>query len=114
VVVVIQNSNGKLLIYASRFAFSQKGLKSVSAAVEKIAETLRLDLEFVSFKDNFKHIYVYYKNGEDEPIPVYCNKGGEAEVKDVFRALRNMMFVLSFHPKYSGLKRVRKEIMRFS
>jgi len=49
---VIQNSNGKLLIYASRFAFSQKRLKSVSAAVEKIAETLRLDLEFVSFKDN--------------------------------------------------------------
>ena len=111
---MIQNSNGKLLIYASRFAFRQKRLKSVSAAAEKIAETLRLDLEFVSFKDNFKQIYVYYKNGEGEPVPVYCNKGGKAEAKDVFRALRNMMFVLSFHPKYSDLKRVRKEIMRFS
>ncbi len=111
---VIENSNGKLLIYASKFAFREERLKSVSAAVEKMAETLRLDLEFVAFKERFKPVYVYYKNGEDEPVPLYCDKGGKPNAKEVFRALRNMMFVLSFHPKYSGLRRVRKEIMRFS
>jgi hypothetical protein len=28
--------------------------------------------------------------------------------------LRNMMFVLSFHPKHSALRLIRKEIMQFS
>ncbi len=112
---VIENSNGKLLIYASKFAFREERLKSVSAAAEKMAETLRLDLEFVEFKEKFKPIYVYYKDGEEEElVPVYCDKGGKSDVKEVFRALRNMMFVLSFHPKYSSLKHMRKEIMQFS
>lgn len=111
---MLENSNGKLLIYASKSAFREKRLKFVSAAAGKMAETLRLDLELITFKESFKPIYVYYKNGEDEPVPVYCNKGGKVNVKDVCRALRNMMFVLSFHPKHSALRRVRKEIMQFS
>jgi len=111
---MLENSNGKLLIYASKFAFNKKRLKSVSAAAEKIAETLRLDLEFVTFKERFNLIYVYYKNEEDELIPVYCGKGEKVDTKDVCRALKNIMFVLSFHPKNSALRRVRKEIMQFS
>jgi hypothetical protein len=59
-------------------------------------------------------IYVYYKNGEEEPIPVYCDKNGKTNTQEVYRALRKMMFVLSFHPKHSALKEIRKEIMLFS
>jgi len=86
----------------------------VSAAAEKIAKLLKLPMEVVSFREEFNPIYVYYKNGDEEPIPIFCDKGGEFEEQDVYKVLRNMMFVLSFHPKHSALKQIRKELTLFS
>lgn len=106
--------NGKLLVYASSFASREKRLKSVSNAAEKMARVLGLNVEKVTFSKRFKPIYVYYKNGDEEPIPIYCNNGENPEMQDVFSTLRRMMFVLSFHPKHSALRNARTVIMQFS
>lgn len=111
---MLDSLNGKLLVYASSFASRGSRMKSVSMAAERMARILNLNVEVVTFREKFAQIYVYYKNGDEEPIPIYCNKGEKSNIQEIFNALRNMMFVLSFHPKHSALKQMRKEIMRFS
>ena len=110
----MENSNGKLLIYASSFTSHEKRLKSVSMAAEKMAKLLKLSFEIVTFGEKITPIYVYYKNGDEEPIPIYCDKGRKTNIQEVYTALRNMMFVLSFHPKHSTLRQIRNGIMQFS
>jgi len=110
----LENSNGKLLIYVSSFTSHEERLKSVSTAVMKMAKLLKLNFEVITFGEKIAPIYVYYKNGDEELIPIYCDKGAKANVQEIYTALRNMMFVLSFHPKHSALRHVRKEIIRFS
>jgi len=111
---MLEGSNGKLLVYASTFKSHEKRLKSVSLAAEKMATVLRLNVEVVTFREKFTPIYVYYKNGDEEPIPIYCDKGGKPNMQKICAVLRNMMFVLSFHPKHSALRRIREDIRRFS
>jgi len=108
------NYNGKLLVYAPNGASHENRLKSVSVAAEKMAKLLKLNVEFITFREEFMPIYVYYKNGEEEPIPIYCDKSGKSNTREIYETLKKMMFVLSFHPKHSVLKRFREEIMRFS
>ncbi len=108
------NSPGRLLVYASSFAPRENRFKSINSATEKMAKLLGASVEVKTFRKRFRPIYIYYKNGKEEPIPVYCSSGDESDSKEVCAALRNMMFVLSFHPKHSVLKRFRKEIMLFS
>lgn len=105
---------GKLLVYASSLSSCENRLKPVSKAAEMMADLLKMDVEVKKFRKKFNSIYVYYKQGEEEPVPLYCNNGEELNVEDVYVALRNMMFVLSFHPKNLMLRRARKEIMQFS
>jgi len=111
---MLENSNGKLLVYASSFTFREKRLKSVSIAAEKMAKVLELNVEIITFREKFTPIYVYYKNGDEEPIPIYRDKGGKTSMQEIYTALRNMIFVLSFHPKHSALRRIREEITRLS
>jgi hypothetical protein len=86
----------------------------VRTAVEKTARLLKLNYEIKTFKKSFTPIYVYYKTGGEELIPLYCNNNSQSDTEEVCMALRNMMFVLSFHPRHQYLKRVRKDIMQFS
>jgi hypothetical protein len=111
---MLSNPEGKLLVYASTFADYTRRLKSISSAAEKTARMLNLNFKIVTFSKKFAPIYVYYKNGDDEPVPLYCAYDGESDMHQVCRALRNMLFVLSFHPKYQALRDARKEIMQFS
>jgi tRNA U34 2-thiouridine synthase MnmA/TrmU len=111
---MLENLNGKLLVYASSFTSRGGRLKSVSTATARMAKMLNLNVEVVTFREKFAPIYVYYKNGEEEPIPIYCNKNEKSDIQEICASLRKMMFVLSFHPKHSALKRIRKEIIRFS
>jgi len=83
-------------------------------AAEKMAKLLKLNFEIKTFRKTFTQIYVYYKTGDEEPIPIYCNNNSQSNMEEVYTALRNMMFVLSFHPKHQALRHVRKEIMQFS
>ena len=109
---MLGRSGGELFVYAS--SFSQKRLKPVSMAAEKMARLLKLNFEIKTFRKNFAPIYVYYKTGDEEPIPIYCSNSGQSNMEEVCTTLRNMMFVLSFHPKHQALRHVRKEIMQFS
>jgi hypothetical protein len=83
-------------------------------ATKRMAKVFNLNMEIVTFHEEFAPIYVYYKNGDEEPIPLYCNKGEKSGIQEICATLRNMMFVLSFHPKHSSLKQFRKEIMQLS
>jgi hypothetical protein len=111
---MLENSNGMLFVYASAFTCRQKRLKPVSVATEKMARLLKLNFEIKTFSKRFTPIYVYYKSGDEEPIPIYCTKNDQSSIREIYTALRNMMFVLSFHPKHSALRHARKEIMQFS
>ncbi|MEM2320159.1 MAG: hypothetical protein QXW82_01715 [Candidatus Bathyarchaeia archaeon] len=111
---MLEANRGKLVVYASNLASCQGRLRSVSIAAEKAAKALNLDLEIVTLGDKAAPIYVYYKGGDEEPVPLYCDRNKELTVEKVCSALKSMMFVLSFHPKYSALRKIRKEIMRFS
>jgi hypothetical protein len=77
----------------------------VKAAVKRLAKFLNLDVEVVPFKEKSPLIYVYYSNGCDDPVPLYCDKNGKSAVEEIYAALRNMMFVLSFHPKHLAIRR---------
>lgn len=111
---MFENSNGKLLVYASSFTSREKRLNPISSAAEKMAKILKINVEVKTFRKRFMPIYVYYKEGEEEPIPIYCDNSERSNMQEIYTALRNMMFVLSFHPKHSALRSIRKEIMRFS
>jgi hypothetical protein len=103
---------GKLLVYASSFTSHEKRLKPVSMAAEKMADLLKMNVEVKTFRRRFTPIYVYYKQGDEDPIPLYWNNGQKSNADDVYATLRSMMFVLSFHPKHSALRHVRKEIIQ--
>lgn len=108
------NSEGRLLVYASSFSSREKRLKPVSNAAERMARLLKLNVEIVTFRKKFTPIYVYYKKGEEEPVPLYCDNNDKPDGEAIYRTLRNMMFVLSFHPKHTALKGMRDVITRFS
>ncbi len=111
---MLSNPEGELLVYASISADNASCLKSISSAAEKTARMLNLNFKMVTFRKKCAAIYVYYKNGDEEPVPLYCAYEGKSDMQKVCRALRSMLFVLSFHPRYPALREVRKEIMQFS
>jgi hypothetical protein len=111
---LFRNNCGKLMVYASVAAPHKKRLRSVQTAAEETAKSLNLDFEMVKFQRSGSPIYVYYENGGDEPIPLYCDEGKEGNLHEICSALRKMMFVLSFHPKHSALKPLRSELMTLS
>jgi hypothetical protein len=111
---MLEASNGKLFVYASTFISRQRRLKPVSVAAEKMARLLRLNFEIKTLRKRFTPIYVYYKNGDEEAIPIYCNNDKQSDMQEIYTTLRNMMFVLSFHPKHTALRLIRKEIIQFS
>jgi hypothetical protein len=111
---MFDNTGGKLLVYASSFTSREKRLNPISNAAEKMAKLLKINMEIKTFRKRFTPIYVYYKEGEEEPIPIYCDNGERSDMQEIYAVLRSMMFVLSFHPKHSALRSIRKEIMRFS
>ncbi|MCW4047295.1 MAG: hypothetical protein NWE99_07015 [Candidatus Bathyarchaeota archaeon] len=102
------------MVYSSAGAPHKKRLRSVKTATEETAKRLNLDFELVKFRRSGSAIYVYYESGEDEPVPLYCDEGKTGDMHEICAALRKMMFVLSFHPKFSALKQLRNELMRLS
>ncbi len=111
---MVEKCRGKLLVYASTFVSRNNRLRHVRVATERIATLLNLNLEVVKFQKEFTTIYVYYMSGENESIPIYRDNTRQTSEDDVYTTLRNMMFVLSFHPKHAALRQVRNAVMRFS
>lgn len=111
---MFRNNSGKLLLYTSTGAPHRKRLQSVRTATEETARLLNLDFEVVKLGKDLPQIYVYYEKGDEEPIPLYCDEGKQYDLQEICASLRKMMFVLSFHPKHSALKRMRGEIIALS
>ena len=102
------------MVYTSTAAPHRKRLQSVRTATENTAKLLKLGFEVVKFRKSFSQIYVYYENGGDEPIPIYCDEGKTSDAGEICATLKNMMFVLSFHPANSALRQTRKGLIAFS
>lgn len=111
---MLENCNGKLFVYASSFMSRGRRLEPVRVATERMAKRLKLGFEVRTFKKRFAPIYVYYTNGDDEPIPICCISEQQSNIDEICTSLRNMMFVLSFHPKHSALREIRSELMQVS
>ena len=103
------------MVYASTGVPGRKRLESVRTAAKETAKRLNLDFKMVRFDRATSPIYVYYEeNDGEEPIPLYCDEGKISGLEEISSTLRSMMFVLSFHPKHSALREMRKEILKFS
>ena len=111
---MFKSDRGKLMVYTSAVAPHGKRLQSVRTATESTANLLNLGFEVVRFKKSFSQIYVYYENGGDEPIPIYCDGGKTNSLQEICSTLKGMMFVLSFHPRLSALRQMREGLMRLS
>jgi hypothetical protein len=112
---MLKGNCGKLMVYASTGIPSRKRLDSVRTAAKDTAKRLNLDFEIIRFERASSPIYVYYEeNDDEEPIPLYCDEGKISGLEEISNKLRNMMFVLSFHPKHSALKEIRKELLKLS
>ncbi len=106
---------GKLMVYASTGVLGRERLESVRAAAKETAKRLNLDFEMVRFERASSPIYVYYEeNNCEEPIPLYCDEGKITNLEEISNKIRNMMFVLSFHPKHLALREMRQEILKLS
>jgi hypothetical protein len=106
---------GKLMVYASTGVPKGERLESVRTAAKETAKRLNLDFEMVRLDRASSPIYVYYeKNDGDEPIPLYCDEGKMSGLEEISGKLRNMMFVLSFHPNHLVLKEMRNELLKLS
>ncbi len=103
------------MVYAATGIPGGKRLDSVRAAAKETAKRLNLDFEIVRLERASSPIYVYYEESNgDEPIPLYCDEGKISNLEEISGKLRNMMFVLSFHPNHSALREMRKEILKLS
>lgn len=115
VISMFKENYGKLMVYASTGVPRGKRLDSVRIAAKETAKRLNLDFEMVRFDRAPSPIYVYYEeNDGDEPIPLYCDEGKISSLEEISDKLRNMMFVLSFHPNHSVLKEMRSELLKLS
>jgi hypothetical protein len=112
---MFKGNYGKLMVYASTGIPSRKRLESVRAAARETAKRLNLDFEMIRFDRAASPIYVYYEESDgEEPIPLYCDEGKKSGLEEISGKLRNMMFVLSFHPNHSVLKEMRNELLKLS
>ena len=102
------SSNGKFMVYTSDDPIANR-LRIVSKAVSKVANSLELETEF-SPKRKLLSIYVYYRSEAGDEIPIYSDWGKNSDEMDVRRAIRGMMFVLSFHPNHSNLRSAREKM----
>jgi hypothetical protein len=112
--IVLRNDTGKLVLYATQISAWRQRFESVRLAAEKMANKLNLGFEVVPQQRQCPQIYVYYERGEEEPIPLYCDKGKTGDLPEIAAQLRNMMYVLSFHPRHTALARLRNSIMKLS
>ena len=103
------------MVYTSNGNVQRKRLESVRTATQQTAKRLRLNFEIVKTHGTKSPIYVYYEDdAEEEPIPLYCDEGKMSGQEEISSKLGKMIFVLSFHPKHTALRRLRSEILKLS
>lgn len=108
-----KSNSGKLMVYVSEDFTSNKRLESVKTATEETAKKLKMTFS-IKIEKSGSPIYVYYEGDDGEAIPLYCDEGKMSDLEEISSAIRNMMFVLSFHPKHTALRHMRNEFVKFS
>jgi hypothetical protein len=111
---MLKSNSGKLMVYASNGFPSRKRIESVRSAAQETAKRLHLGFQMVKSDKSSAPIYVYYEGDGAEPIPLYCDEGKMSNLDEISSVLRNMMFVLSFHPRQTSLRSMRNEIVKLS
>ena len=112
---MLKENSGKLKDYAFTDYLNRKRFESVREATRKTARLLKLDFELVRNSRATSPIFVYYEDyAGQEPVPLYCDEGKITGLEEISSTLRNMMFVLSFHPKHAALRQIRRELLRLS
>jgi hypothetical protein len=106
-----KNETGKLTLYTSTNFSPRQRVQFVRSAAETMAKQLNMSFEVVKQTGTGSPIYVYYEDGDEEPVPLYCDKGKTGSSSEITSKIRNMMFVLSFHPRHAGLKQARKMLL---
>lgn len=104
------SSNGKILIYAPNSSNGFDEVRNVENAAGKIAKRLKLGLEVIQRAD-LNSVWVYFESRDGQLIPVYFNYWSNRSEEEIYMKIRNMMFVLSFHPRFDSLRSIRQEIM---
>jgi hypothetical protein len=104
---------GKLTVYASTATLPEPRLRFVKVAAEKTAKQLNLNFDFIHQTNECGSIYVYYECSGEEPVPVYCDEGKSGDLEEIEAKIRNVMFVLSFHPRHAALKQARERLLHF-
>jgi len=108
----MEKASARLLVYTSKSHCGS--LRSVNVATERIASMLGIGYEVVNLGRENAPTCVYYQEGEGEAIPIFCDKDRRSKFDEIYTHLRNMIFVLSFHPKHSGLRQFRSQLMALS
>ncbi len=112
---MLKGNCGKLMVYVSTGVPGRDRLESVRTAAKEMAKRLNLEFELVRFDGAQSPIYVYFEEFDgEEPIPLYCDEGKKSGLEEISNSLKNMMFVLSFHPKHPALAQMRSELLKFS
>ena len=65
-------------------------------------------------KDKLLSTYVFYRCESGVEIPMYRDWGKNWSEEEVYRTIRNMMFVLSFLPDHPVLSTIRDKITLLS
>ena len=103
------------MVYESTGLQSKERLEVVKTVAQQTAKHLNMDFGIVNFGKTGVPLYIYYECGDDEePVPLYCDEGKIAGLKEISSVLCNMMFVLSFHPRHNVLRQMRSEIVKLS
>jgi hypothetical protein len=109
-----KNEAGKLTLYTSSNFSPRQRVQFVRTAAQEMAKHLNMGFEIVKQNDASAPIYVYYEDGDEEPVPLYCDEGKTTSSSEITSKIRNMIFVLSFHPRHAGLKQARKTLLTLS
>jgi len=98
---------GTFIIYAPPQGWREDRLEAVRRAVRRIAKTLGAGVRVI--RTPAAHtVYVFYRNGRAEDVPIYYDRDGRRGEEEVYRTAWSVVFALSFHPAYPALQRIQE------
>ena len=100
----------KLFVFVSSSSSNQK-ISFIKNAVKKIAQQLNLEFEVVNLSKSVNQTFVCYRKSGADKIPLYYEKTKYETAQEIYTKIKNMLFVLSFHPNHGKLKEKQDEIL---
>jgi hypothetical protein len=95
------------MVYYPRFSRRNDRLRIIAHAVNRIADSLEANMEISPRKDVLS-VWVYLKGSGNEKVPVYSDWGKDWNENDVFQAIKNKLYGLSYRPEHAVLQVIRR------